>query len=107
MINWMDVLWVVLTLAIGLAARYLVPWLKERLGEAKLQNLVNWVDVLVRAAEQLMPNPPGSERLKWVKAQLADMGFASDDASTRALIESAVYDLKPDDPPSVPGNPAN
>jgi len=84
----------VITALLGLVARYLVPWLKEKLGEQRLADLVYWIGVLVRVAEQMFQDKKGVDKLDWVKDQLAGLGFELDADALRALIEAQVRDMK-------------
>jgi len=84
----------VITALFGLVARYLIPWLKEKLGEQRLADLVYWIGVLVRAAEQMFKDKTGSDKLDWVKGQITALGYELDEGALRALIEAQVRDMK-------------
>lgn len=43
----------VVEIIFGIASLYLIPWLKAKIGEAKLARIVDTIDILVAAAEQI------------------------------------------------------
>jgi len=83
-----------LTALFGLIARYLIPWLRAKLGAEKLADVIYWVEVLVRAAEQWQKDKNGAEKLEWVLKQLANKGFTLEDDAIRAIIEAQVREIK-------------
>lgn len=52
---------------------FLVPYIKRKLNEAQLNELAKWVEVAVKAAEQIIKGTKvGQERKEWVLAYLRD-----------------------------------
>ena len=93
--TWLyDVLALVAVIAVAVTAAYLLPWLKEKLGAAKFDQLWNLVCIAVQAAEQLFPAPgSGVQKLTYVLKWLKDQGVQTDDGMTRPMIEAAVREL--------------
>jgi hypothetical protein len=78
---------------------FLVPYIKRKLNEAQLIELAKWVEIAVKAAEQIIRGTKvGKERKEWVLAYLRDRGFDLDDeevaAQVDALIEAFVLGLR-------------
>lgn len=78
---------------------FLVPLIKRKLTEAQQKEMARWVEVAVKAAEQIIRGTKvGKERKEWVLAYLRDRGFDLDDeevaAQVDALIEAFVLGLK-------------
>lgn len=60
----MEILKVIVMLAVLLVTRYVVPWLNERIGAAKMEEIRKWAKEAVEAAQQLHEAEPGAERKK-------------------------------------------
>ena len=78
---------------------FLVPYISTKLSEAQLIELAKWVEIAVKAAEQIIKGTKvGQERKEWVLAYLRDRGFDLDDeevaAQVDALIEAFVLGLR-------------
>lgn len=84
----------VIVAAVAAVARYLIPYIKERLSHSKFAWLADVVDYAVRAIEQTFKGAAGEEKKEKVKAFLASwMAAHHVSISTEQLdilIESAV-----------------
>ncbi len=82
----------------GIITCLLIPYLKNKIGEGKWNEIIRVVKVFVEAAEQLFQSTDGEklgkERLEWVLAQLTDRGYDINDKMIIAAIESEVYKLQ-------------
>lgn len=86
--NWEVVLQFVFTVAVMAAATFLVPWLREKWGAEKLEQLKYWYTVAVQAAEQLFPaHGTGAEKKAYAQAYLVDKGIKVDDAMLEAVVK--------------------
>lgn len=76
---------------------FLVPLLKERLGEAKFDKLMKLVTIAVEAAEQLCRAGiiDKDERNQHVKDFLESKGYTIDTEEIENMIEAAVSKLPP------------
>ncbi|MBR5872641.1 MAG: holin [Oscillospiraceae bacterium] len=84
----------VIGIIIAVAARYAIPFLKEKYGEAKLNNIAKWVKIAVNAAEMIYTESGmGQQKKAYVLEFLNNKGFTVDMDSIENLIESAVLDL--------------
>lgn len=85
----------VITVIIAIISKYAVPFLKAKLANVKKDDLVFWVEIAVKAAEQLAKNGTiqKSGRKDYVKEFLVKKGFSLDTSEVDNLIESFVNDL--------------
>lgn len=72
---------------------FLIPWMKERIGAEKLAKWQQYVDIAVRAAEQLYNATDGAEKKAYVLRYLASKGIQFDSDTVDKMIESAVLTL--------------
>ncbi len=91
----------VITLLSAVITAFVIPYIKTKLSESKRNRIKEYVDVFVKAAEQLYPSVDGEkmgyEKLLYVANRLEEKGitFDVDDVndSIRSMIESAVFDF--------------
>lgn len=84
----------VITLIATIVTTFLIPWIKSKIDAAKLAQIVEWVGIAVRAAEQIYnESGMGEKKKQYVLDFLADKGFTLDPDSINAMIEAAVKDL--------------
>ena len=70
-----------------------VPYIRQRIGEEKAENLKKWVSVGVKAAEQLYGSKTGQQKKEYVVSFLLSKGIVVDVDEVEALIEAEVYKL--------------
>lgn len=86
-------LYIVMSLAVVVVTRYLVPYLKARLTAAEQEGLIQLIENLVQAAEQLFAGEKmGEQKKEYVVNALSEKGVLITE-SVNAMIESAVYSL--------------
>lgn len=87
----------VISLLGAIITGFLVPLLKEKIGEAKYNQLMKMVTIAVESAEQLCRNGliRKDERLDEVKKFLENNGYTVDTELINTMIESAVNKLPP------------
>ena len=69
----------------------IIPHIKSKTDSQKLERLRIWVQIAVRAAEQIFPAPcSGAQKKSYVLECLNSHGFHLDFQTADALIESAV-----------------
>lgn len=74
---------------------FLIPYLKEKIGEKRFAEVSRWVSVAVTAAEQIyIGSGRGEEKKAYVLEFMNSKGFTVDMDALDKLIESAVYALK-------------
>ena len=86
----------IITVLSTLVSCFLIPQLKNKLSAEKREQLLYWVNVAVRAAEQLYGSKTGQKKKEYVVAFLLSKGIIFDVDEVTALIESEVYKLKTD-----------
>lgn len=61
--------------------------------EINVDELMKWAAVFVKAAEMMLGDAPGKEKLQWVIERLRELDIFDDlsDEQLRPLIEAAVY----------------
>ena len=88
-----NALYIIMSLAIVVVTRYLVPYLKARLTAAEQEGLIQLIENLVKAAEQIFTQAKSGEQKKeYVVNALSEKGVLITE-SVNAMIESAVYNL--------------
>jgi hypothetical protein len=84
----------IVVLIAALITAHVIPWLKRKIGAQKLTEAKTWVEIAVKAAEQLYKGSgSGVEKYNYVVKFLQDKGFTFDGDSIKNLIESTVGDL--------------
>lgn len=82
-------------LLIAVASAFVLPFLKQRLGQEKLKSIAAWVEAAACAAEQVLrESGSGSRKKAQVMAFLQAQGIELSPEEADVLIEAAVYRLK-------------
>ena len=76
----------------------IIPYIRQKIGEEKAENLKKWVSVGVKAAEQIYGSKTGQQKKEYVVAFLLSKGIVVDVDEVTALIESEVYKLTKNKP---------
>ena len=83
-----------ITLLIGLAEAFLIPWIKTKISNEKLAKIIDTIDILVAAAEQIATRDgyDGAWKKQHVIELLEKNGYTVDD-TLDDFIEAAVIKL--------------
>lgn len=54
-----DIILVLIPVCIGLLTTYFIPWIKQRVGDAKLSTVIKWVEYAVNCAEMIYQKETG------------------------------------------------
>ncbi len=92
-IDYTELLQAVIALISVIITTFLIPLLKKRLSDEKLEELKKWISVAVKAAEQLYGSKTGQQKKEFVLSFLMDKGIIFDAAEVATLIEAEVYKL--------------
>lgn len=99
MTDWKEMVFkgVIMILA-ALITGVLVPWIKEKIGEIKLQKIITWSQIGVDAAEELFLGKKTGEAKRECVMALLDkftqkLGLDLTDDELRLLLEAAVGNL--------------
>lgn len=88
----------ILEAIIGLAATaitlFLIPWLKKRFGNEKLENIRGWVEIAVYAAEKLYGAGNGDQKLEYAEAFLAQHKIKLDTAELIAMVNAEIKKME-------------
>lgn len=93
-----EIVKVVVMMAVLVVTRYLVPWIKEKVGAEKMSAIEKWTRYAVEMAQQVYWSKPGQDRKAIVTEILKDILGAKDlaisDEQLDILIEAAVKEMK-------------
>lgn len=84
----------IITILVGLAEAFLIPWLKAKVGNEKLAKIVDTIDIFVAAAEQIAARDgyDGAWKKQHVIELLEKNGYTVDETIDE-FIEAAVIKL--------------
>lgn len=91
--NITEVITTVLAVLVALVSVALIPWIRGKVGEAKMDSFLRWVDIAVAAAEQLYSSDAWQTKKEYVEAFLTDHGVTYDESEVNNAIEAAVNRL--------------
>ncbi|MCM1559622.1 MAG: phage holin [Butyrivibrio sp.] len=93
-----EVIKIIVMVAALVVARYLVPWLKEKIGIDKLAQVEKWARYAVEMAQQVHWSQPGEDRKAIVTEFLREILIAKNisisEEQLDVLIEAAVKEMK-------------
>lgn len=93
-----EIVKVVVMLSVLIITRYLVPWIKNKIGADKLAVAEKWAKYAVLKAQQVLWEENGAERKAYVtdflKELLIAKNIALSDEQIDILIEAAVKQMK-------------
>lgn len=93
-----DVTWIaelLVTIVAIVVARYVIPWVKKKMGEIENVELDFWLDFAVKAAEEKYKEVSEAGNLKYIYVEnfLKERGFKLDSQSIGVLIDGKVREL--------------
>ena len=91
--DYTQIISAVIALISALVSAFLIPWLKTKIDADKLQTLRTYVEIGVKAAEQLYTAAEGDKKKSYVISFLAGKGIKFDVEIVDKLIEAAVLQL--------------
>ena len=91
--DYTQIISAVIALISALVSAFLIPWLKTKIDADKLQTLRTYVEIGVKAAEQLYAATDGAAKKAYVVNFLAEKGIQFDVETIDKLIEAAVLQL--------------
>lgn len=104
MFNFTPIIQMIITVAVIAATAYLLPYLHSKGKLEKLSQVMEYITIAVRAAEQIFVGSGlGKKKKEYVLQWLADRNITVDLDAVDAMIESAVYDLKLEQYSGEPG----
>ena len=83
----------IITVLSAVVTGFVIPVLKRKLTEEKQNELLYWVQVAVKAAEQLFGSKTGQQKKEYVVSFLLSKGIVFNVDEVTSMIESEVYKL--------------
>ncbi len=90
----LEIIWAILSIAVGAIAIAAWQFVATMRSTAKENDQWKWVSIFVNAAEQMLADGTGPERLDWVMAQIKARFPKLDTNVIRALVEANVKNLR-------------
>lgn len=93
-VNITQIIFGIITILVGIAEVYLIPWLKAKFGNENLAKIIDTIDIFVAAAEQIAARDgyDGAWKKQHVIELLEKNGYTVDDTIDE-FIEAAVIKL--------------
>ena len=83
-----------ITLAAAIVTAVLVPWIKQKYGQERLEHIKSWARAAAAAAEKLYEGSGrGGEKLQYVLDFVESKGFGVDRDSREKIVEAELYGL--------------
>lgn len=93
-----EIIKIIVMVAALVVTRYLVPWLKEKIGADKLAQIEKWARYAVEMAQQVHWSKPGEDRkaivTEFLREILITKNISISDEQLDVLIEAAVKEMK-------------
>ena len=91
--NFTPIFEAIITIVSLVLTGIVIPYIRQRIGEEKAENLKKWVSVGVKAAEQIYGSKTRQQKKEYVVSFLLSKGIVFDVDEVAALIEAEVYKL--------------
>lgn len=91
--DYTQIISAIIALLSALISAFLIPWLKQQISAERLKKWQSYVEIAVRAAEQLYTANDGDAKKAYVLQYLAERGISFDSDTVDKLIEAAVLTL--------------
>lgn len=83
----------VVALLAAITSVFVIPWIKGKVGEQRMEEFLRWVDIAVAAAEQLYASTEGDKKKDYVINFLRGKGLTFSEEDVDNAIEAAVNKL--------------
>lgn len=93
MTNLTPVIEAFVALLAALISAFVIPWLKRKTTQHDREEMLEWVEIAVTAAQQLYHNLDGAKRKEYVRHYLNSKGYDVTDKDVDNAIEAAVLRL--------------
>ena len=98
MIDLTPIIQAIIALAASAITVFLIPWLKTRFGNEKLETVKNLVHIAVYGAEKLFGAKKGDEKLEYVETFLAQHKIKLDTAELIAMVNAEIKKMEQGEP---------
>ena len=73
---------------------FLIPWIRERYGNEKLEKAKSWVQIAVYAAEKVYGAGNGDQKLAYAEQVLAEHKIKLDTATLKAMVDAEIKKME-------------
>lgn len=94
MIDFTPIVEAIITLAATAITVFLIPWLRERYGNEKLEKAKNWVQIAVYAAEKLYGAGNGDQKLAYAEQVLKQHNIILDMDTIKAMVDAEIKKME-------------
>ena len=94
MLDVTPILEAIIALAASAITIFLIPWLKKRFGNEKMENIRGLVEIAVYAAEKLYGAGNGDQKLEYAEAFLARHKIKLDTAELIAMVNAEIKKME-------------
>ncbi len=91
--NFTPIFEAIITIVSLVLTGIVIPYIRQRIGEEKAENLKKWVSVGVKAAEQMHGSKTGQQKKEYVISFLNSKGINFNVDEVEALIEAEVFKI--------------
>jgi len=88
----------ILSVVLILISAYVIPWLKNYVGEDKYQSIIEFAEIVVRSAEKIYTVDEWAQKkayaVNMVSKKAKEIGIDIDEKEINAIIEGAVQAVK-------------
>lgn len=84
----------IIALATTAITVFLIPWLRERFGNEKLEKVRGWVEIAVLAAEKLYGAGNGDAKLEYAENFLAEHKIKLDFDTLKAMVDAEIKKME-------------
>ena len=93
-----DIVKVVIVVIAAILGRYVIPWVKGKVGVDKLELIKKWALIFVNAAENTIKGEKkGAERCevvtKWISTKAGEIGIVMSPEDIRSVLENAYNEM--------------
>lgn len=94
MIDLTPLVQAIITLAATAVTAFLIPWLRERFGNEKLEKARGWVEIAVLAAEKVYGAGNGDQKLAYAEEFLAQHKIKLDMDTLLAMVNAEIKKME-------------
>lgn len=88
----------IVTVIVIIISAYVIPWLKNKIGDDKFATIVEFAEIVVRSAEKIYTQEEWAQKkayaVQMVTAKCKEIGIDLDADEINAIIEGAVQAVK-------------
>ena len=92
-IDLTQIIGIIISLIATIITVFVIPLLKKKLSTENMNNLTTWINIGVKAAEQILGSGEGIAKKQYVLNFLKTKGFSIDSEEVDNMIEAAVLEL--------------